>query len=678
MKAQAVSGAQPPLALLVVGALAAAAHGGSADAAAQGAQGRATPTQQVINMMTDMKAKGEKSMDEEQKTYRAYAEWADDRSKELGFEIQDAQAKIDELVAFISKADADAEKLGREIASLGAEIDRLEGEKKAATANREEEHAEYLALSRDYGESVDALTRAVKELSAQNYDRSQAESLLQRMSSSVPGMQRVLAAFVQEKSHAALRGDGAPEVAAYEFQSGGILELLEGLLKKFSKELSDVEEDEANQAHEFSLVELHLTETIKKTTADRDAKAVGRGKKKAASAKARGELEETKKEKAADEKLKGDIESTFEVKQAQYEQNQKVRADELDAIAKAIEIMSSPEASGSYSKHINLAQTSAASLLQIGRSQTRETARKQAAEFLSKRAGVLNSQVLASFAAQMATKPQSFAKVIDMIETMLERLKEQAAAEADHKAWCDEQLKANKLKRGKKTAQASQLSADIDTFSAEIADMGATIDKLVNQQADLTKAMQEATAQREAEHAENTATIADAAAGIEAVQRAIVVLKEFYSSQSSSLLQQVPEMAAYKGMQSSKGGVIGMLEVIETDFSRLKADTEAGEKAAAEEYEGFMEDAKGSKLKKHEAEVQLRLDKDQAEFERGQTKKDLRATEEELARANKYFEYLKPNCLEVHVNWEERVARRKEEIEALKQAYAILDQKSVG
>jgi len=520
---------------------------------------------------------------------------------------------------------------------------------------------------------VDALKRAIQTLSAENYDRAQAESLLQKMTTTVPGMPRVLAAFVQEKSRTALRGDGAPDVAGYEFQSSGIVEMLEGLLKKFSKELGDVEEDESNQAHEFSLVELHLSDTIKKSTSDRDGKAVTKGKKAAASAKAKGELEKTKKEKAADTKLKSEIETTFKAKSATFDQNQKVRHDELAAIGKAIEIMSSPEVSGSYSKHVNLAQQPT-SLLQLSRSQQREAARKQAAEFLSKRAGALNSQVLASFAAQMTAKPQSFAKVIDMVESLLERLKEEAAAEAEHKAWCDEQLKANKLKRNKKEAQSKQLMAEIDGLSANIEDMGATIDKLVEEQASLTKAMKEATDHRQAEHDENKATIADAAAGTEAVRKAITILKEFYSSQS--FLQQVPEMAEYKGMHSSKVGIIGMLEVIETDFTRLRADTEAAEKAAAEEYASFMEDSKASKLQKHEAEVQLRLDKDQAEFEKGQTQKDLRATEKELAKANKYFAYLKPNCLEVHVSWEERVARRKEEIAALKQAYSILDQKS--
>jgi len=516
--------------------------------------------------------------------------------------------------------------------------------------------------------------KAIQVMASQAFDRGQAEALLQRMSSTIPGMPRVLAAFVQEKSGTSLlRGDGAPEVAAYEFQSGGIVELLEGLLKKFSKELADVEEDESNQAHEFNLVELHLSDTIKKSTSDRDGKVVSRGKKKAASAKAKGELEETKKDKAADEALKKEIETTFAAKSATYKENQSVRKAELKAVAKAIEIMSSPEVSGSYSKHVNLAQLPATSLLQLGRSQQREAARKEAAKFLSERAGTLNSQVLASFAAQMAAKPQSFAKVIEMVESLLARLKEEAAEEADHKAWCDEQLKANKLKRNKKTAQSKQLMAEIDGLVAEIADMGATIEKLAKEQAELTKAMAEATELREKEKAENTATIADAAAGIEAVRKAIVILKEFYSSQS--FLQQVPEMAEYKGMQSSKGGVIGMIEVIETDFTRLKAETEASEKEAAQEYASFMQASKKAKGQKHEAEVQLRLDKDQAEFEKGQTEKDLHAVEKELDLANKYFEYLKPNCLEVHVDWEERVARRKEEIESLKQAYAILDKK---
>eukprot|EP00972_Heterocapsa_arctica_P007679 1118892-Heterocapsa_arctica.AAC.1 len=78
---------------------------------------------------------------------------------------------------------------------------------------------------------------------------------------------------------------------------------------------------------------------------------------------------------------------------------------------------------------------------------------------------------------------------------------------------------------------------------------------------------------------------------------------------------------------------------------------------------------------KHKAEVQAKLDKDEAEFQKSQTTKDLKATNDELAKANEYYAQLKPSCIEVHVSWEERVAGRKAEVQALKQAYDILDQK---
>ena len=194
--------------------------------------------------------------------------------------------------------------------------------------------------------------------------------------------------------------------------------------------------------------------------------------------------------------------------------------------------------------------------------------------------------------------------------------------------------------------------------------------------------MSEAEAQRNAENKENTETIADAQAGQNAIKQAVVVLKEFYASQGgegAALVQeggrQVPEMKEYKGMHSAQKGVIGMLEVIQTDFERLEADTTAAETIAARDYDSFMTDAKADKQQKHDAEVKLKLEKDQAEFEQGRTAKELAAVEEELAKAKEYYEELKPSCLEVHVSYEERVARRKEEIEALKQAHEMLSRK---
>merc|ERR1719436_653156 len=179
--------------------------------------------------------------------------------------------------------------------------------------------------------------------------------LLQNMAKTTPGMRRVLAAFLYQGG----RGDGAPAVAAYEFQSKSILDLLGTLEKKFKGELDDLQKDEANKAHYYALEQIHLSDTIATAKSNREDKASLKAKTAADSAKAKGELEETKAEKAADEKQLADMTATFEAKTATYNENQKVRKGELEAISKAIEIISSPDVAGSYAGHINavMAQT---------------------------------------------------------------------------------------------------------------------------------------------------------------------------------------------------------------------------------------------------------------------------------------------------------------------------------
>ena len=42
---------------------------------------------------------------------------------------------------------------------------------------------------------------------------------------------------------------------------------------------------------------------------------------------------------------------------------------------------------------------------------------------------------------------------------------------------------------------------------------------------------------------------------------------------------------AYTGMGGESGGVVGMLEVIESDFARLESDTKASEATSQKEYD---------------------------------------------------------------------------------------------
>merc|ERR1719515_125777 len=161
----------------------------------------------------------------------------------------------------------------------------------------------------------------------------------------------------------------------------------------------------------------------------------------------------------------------------------------------------------------------------------------------------------------------------------------------------------------------------------------------------------------------------DAKAAQTAVAQALTVLREFYAkaAEATALLQQDPPPMPeepYKGMGGESGGVIGMLEVIESDFARLESETKAAEAAAQEEYDEFMHDSEMDKTAKSK-DIEHKTIKLQDNNEALVTAKDdLETAKKELAAAMRYFDKLKPSCVDSGVSYEERVKQRKEEIES--------------
>merc|ERR1719162_2780554 len=190
-----------------------------------------------------------------------------------------------------------------------------------------------------------------------------------------------------------------------------------------------------------------------------------------------------------------------------------------------------------------------------------------------------------------------------MIKDLIVRLMEEANEEAEHKGWCDTELSTNEQTRKEKTEAVETLHAEIDQLEASIAKLTEEIAELTDAVAKLDAAMAEATRIRQDEKATNEETIKDSSEAQTAVAQALTVLKEFYAKagDATALVQQpAPEIfdAPYKGMQSENGGVVGMLEVIESDFARLEADTKAAEATAQKEYDTFMTDSKVDKESK--------------------------------------------------------------------------------
>jgi len=276
--------------------------------------------------------------------------------------------------------------------------------------------------------------------------------------------------------------------------------------------------------------------------------------------------------------------------------------------------------------------------------------------------------VLETVAVHAAADPML--KVKKMIKDLIVKLHEEANAEADHKGFCDTSLATNQATRTEKTSEVSTLTAEIDQLDAAMAKLGSDLVKLNKQVVAGDKAMAKSTEIRTADKAKNKDTIQDSQEAQAAVAQALTVLKEFYqkASDAASFLQ-----APYTGMGGENGGVIGMLEVIETDFARLESQTKSSESTDQQEYDEFMTQSKVDKAGKNSAIEHKVGKKGETEATLNIKKNDLDGTQKELSAALNVFEKLKPSCVATGVSYEDRVARRKEEIESMKEAVVVLE-----
>jgi hypothetical protein len=308
-----------------------------------------TPVQKVVALMEGMLEKGKKEKHDEQIQFAAYKQFCDDTNTEKTRSIAEAEETIGVLKADIQKFSANAARLTKEIAGLDEDISIWNGDIKAATNVREIEKADYDAMHKDYSESVDALQRAIAVLKKQSHDRSQKSALMQVLSLALipENAKKTIDAFLQQSGED-VEGLAvtAPEANGYEFQSSGVVEMLEKLLDKFIDERTTLEKEEMNSKHAYDMLMQDLKAQIAQGEADRDAKAESKAKNLQNKADANGDLTDTTTTMNADKKYLADLTATCEQKASDFESRQQLRADEIVAIEKAIEIISSGAVAG--------------------------------------------------------------------------------------------------------------------------------------------------------------------------------------------------------------------------------------------------------------------------------------------------------------------------------------------
>jgi chromosome segregation ATPase len=632
-----------------------------------------TPIEKVLQMLSDLEAKILKEGTDAQKIYDEFSEFCEDRSRNVGFEIKTGKAEVKDLEATIAHETATADSLTAKIEEFASAISVDEADLKAATEIRAKEKSAFEAEEKELVDVIDTLERAIgileKEMSggASMMQLKSADSVVKALSIMVEAASissadaSKLTAFVQNEDSD--EDTGAPAAAVYKSHSAGIVGTLQDLFEKAEGQLDEARKTETKNIQAYEMLAQSLKDQIKYGQKDMDKAKKALAASAENKATAEGDLAVTSKDLAEDISTLATLHADCMKGAEDFEAETKSRGEELKALATAKKVIAETT-EGAADQSYSFVQTSLSSGVDL--------ANFEAVRFVRDLAAKLKAPALAQLALRMGNAMRSgaadpFSKVKSLIANMIDKLEKEAEADATEKAFCDKEMAETETKKQDKEATIEKLTTQIDSMSAKSAKLKEEIAELEKELAGLARTQAEMDKVRGEEKAAFETNKAEMEEGINGVKLALKVLAEYYAKEDK----------AHGAAQGAGEGIIGLLEVVESDFTKGLAEMVAAEESAAAEYDKLTkanEIEKASKMQdvKYKTQESKGLDKDVAE-----TSADKATVQEELDAVMEYYKGIKERCVAKAETYEHRVERRSAEIAGLKEALSILDGESM-
>jgi len=672
--------------------------------AALAARARVDPLAKVVQLLDGLTAKITKEGEVEAKAYKEFVEWCDDAAANKKFEIKTATSKKAKLEAAIGKSAGDADAASAKIEELAGSIASGDGDLTSAAEVRKREAADFATSEAELVDVIDTVGRAIQVLEREmaknpaafaQMDGSNIRGLLSSLSAVADAAsfssadKQHLLALVQSRQGAEAEEDdlGAPATATYKTHSGSIVDVLEDMKEKAEEQLADLRKAETSARHNYAMLKQGLEDQKAADNKDLEETKTSKASALEAKATAEGDLAETVKD-LADAKGALDTASTScMTTAADHEATVKARAEELKTIAEAKKILTETT-SGAMSQSYSLLQAGsrAASRLRtradLANAEVVSVVKRLAKEHRSAALSQLASRIEAVLRFGASAGEDPFVKVRGLIQDLIGRLEAEAGADATEKAYCDEQMAKTEEKKGELDYDISKLTAKIDKAVAASAGLKGEVKQLQEELATLMKEQAEMDKARRESHASFAEAKADLEQGLSGVRKALSVLREYYGGAAPAALVQAGDRAAdgqptapEKFSKSAGAGstVIGLLEVVESDFAKSLATEETEEDSAQADYEKVTQTNKVTKtLKdqdvKYKTKEAASLDKSVADLTG-----DRDTADAELSAVLEYYAKIKERCIAKPETYEARKQRRQAEIKGLKEALNILE-----
>merc|ERR1719380_586545 len=411
--------------------------------------------------------------------------------------------------------------------------------------------------------------------------------------------------------------------SGYAPASGQIVGILKQMTDTMEKDLAQATAEEEAAVKDFKGLMAAKTKEINALGKEIEAKTAQIGELGVQLVTEKEDLDDTAKALLEDEQFLKDLEKDCATKDEEWAARQKIRAEEVLAIADTIKILNDDDALELFKKTLP-----SPSLLQV--TSTAKAVKARALSVLSESKGDFRLNLIA---LALKGKKVSFDKVLTMIDDMVTLLKKEQVDDNDKKEYCENLIDQTEDKVKELELAVSDLEKAIADAKETIATLAEEIDALEDGIKALDKQVAEATEQRKEEHADNVETLTNDNAAKELIGIAKNRMNKFYNpkmykpppkrelseeeritvNMGGTLAPTAPPAGiagtgveafsqvapppppetygAYQKKGEESSGVIAMMDLLIKDLAKEITEMETEEKLAQEDYEKFMADS---------------------------------------------------------------------------------------
>lgn len=631
----------------------------------------ARPVTKVVKLLKGMQTSMESEAKEDEETYEKMECWCKTNKEENTNSIKEAEETINAQTARVAELSATGSRLGLEITNLKEEISKNEQGLDSATAFRKKELAEFEKEEADLKSSASSVKSAIESMdsTSNSFLQTPHAQVLSQLEVVVQKHKNLLTEYQRNKLRDLIDGpsnfrSSFAQTDNPEESLGGVAGVLGGLKDDFTSRLESIQDEEKKAKSSYEALYKAKKDEIALGIKQAETKTELKANAQLEMVEAKHDIKDAKANLAASSELLTQVGDRCGGMDTEFAKRTNMRNEELEAVAKAIEILSADEAHDVFGK------TFGTSLLQVTSSDGR---REKAAAVLTQ----ASKKDMRLATLSLMLKLDTFEKVKKAIDDMVRDLKKQQSDDGEKKDWCVAELNENKLQAQGKNREQESLTGQLETLKSDGARLAAEMKVLTDEVAEANKQIALAGQNREKENKEFQTTITDQRMAQQQLSKALQVLKAFYSKpeEEAALLQatkgDAPEFKTFK-QSSGNYGVLSMLQQLIADAKALEAEATQAEQGAQKDYEAFATSTTGVIKAKNSALLDKKEKKGEIEGAAVSARESAEGVRDDLKQLTEEDADLHGSCDFLMENFDTVKSKREDEVDALRQAKAIL------